>query len=130
MVWREAKAVRDENIAEGVVLRLSCTAQRFPLTFVVKSVDDAATVMKTIEEQAFAKYKINAVVKSYLDAIEEIINIPILLDRLNTVLHAGNVPLIMEEIITQSRVEFNYAAQDELEAEEDADLLASLDGEQ
>ena len=103
--------------------------QRFPLTFVVKSVDDVNTILSNIETQAAEKYKITAVVKSYLDAIEEIINIPILMDRLESVLKAGKVPAIMEEIITQSRVEFNYAAQDDIEAEEEEDLLASLDDE-
>jgi hypothetical protein len=42
----------------------------------------------------------------YMDAIEEIINIPILLERLNVVVAAEKVSNIMEEIIAQSRVEF------------------------
>lgn len=101
--------------------------QRFPLTFVVKSVDDSERIQKNIEQQALSKYQIKAVVKSYMDAIEEIINIPILMKRLGDVEAAGKVQKVMDEIITQSRVEFNYAAQDDLEAEEEADLLAALD---
>jgi hypothetical protein len=103
--------------------------QRFPLTFVVKSMDDTDTILNNIEQQAVEKYKIKAVVKSYLDAVEEIINIPVLLERLELVLQAGKIPTIMEEIITQSRVEFNYAAQDDLEAEEEEDLLTALGDE-
>ena len=103
--------------------------QRFPLTFVVKSLDDTKTILSNIEIQALTKYKIKAVVKSYMDAVEEVINIPILLDRLDVVTTAGHVGKIMNEIITQSRVEFNYAAQDELEDEEEEDLLAGLNDE-
>lgn len=104
--------------------------QRFPLTFVVKSVDDSAEIMRNIEQQALIKYKIKAVVKNYMEAVEEVINIPLLLERLEKVRKAGRVPKVMNEIITQSRVEFNYAAQDDLEADEEGDLLAALnDGE-
>lgn len=101
--------------------------QRFPLTFVVKSLDPVGTIKENIEVQALIKYRIQAVVKSYMDAIEEIINIPILLERLNVVAAAGNVPAVMEEIIVQSRVEFNYVAQDEVEAEEEEELIAGLE---
>jgi hypothetical protein len=100
--------------------------QRFPLTFVVKSLDNADLILKNIRQQALSKYKINAVVETYLRAIEEIINIPILFDRLEVVKKSGKLAKVMNEIITQSRVEFNYVAQDELEAEEEDDLLAAL----
>ncbi len=62
-----------------------------------------------------------------MDAIEEIINIPILLERLNKVVAAGRVPDVIQEIIIQSRIEFNYAAQDEVGEEDDADLIAALE---
>jgi hypothetical protein len=101
--------------------------QRFPLTFVVKSLDDVDVILKNIRQQAIAKYKIKAVVETYLNAIEEIINIPLLLKSLETVKTSGKLANVMNEIITQSRVEFNYVAQDELEAEEEDDLLAALD---
>ena len=100
--------------------------QRFPLTFVVKSLDSVGQIKANIEQQALAKYKIKAVVKGYMDAIEEIINITILIERLREVEAAGKIQKVMSEIITQSRVEFNYAAQDDLEAEEEEDLLTAL----
>jgi len=100
--------------------------QRFPLTFVVKSMDDAEEILRNIEQQAMDKYKIKAVVRSYIEAVEEIINISILLERLEAVLQAGKIAKVMEEIINQSRVEFNYAAQNDLEAEEEADFLSAL----
>lgn len=100
--------------------------QRFPLTFVVKSEASASSIFSSIEQQAISKYKIKAVVKSYIEVIEEIINIPILLERLEQVKGSGKITNVMNEIIAQSKVEFNYAAQDDLEAEEEADLLTAL----
>jgi hypothetical protein len=101
--------------------------QRFPLTFIVKSVDNADVILKNIRQQALSKYKINSVVETYLKAIEEVINIPILFDRLEVVKQSGKLAKVMNEIIRQSRVEFNYVAQDELEIEEEEDFLAALD---
>ena len=48
--------------------------QRFPITFVVKTNENAEAIMAKIREQAVAKYKIETVVVSYMNAIEEIIN--------------------------------------------------------
>jgi hypothetical protein len=97
--------------------------QRFPLTFVVKSMDSEETIKKNIRTQALQKYRINAVVQSYMDALEEIINIPVLLERLGDVVSKGNVVGVMDEIIRQSRVEFNYAALDEVEIDESDEAL-------
>ena len=83
--------------------------QRFPLTFVVKSTDSAVDIKRVIAEQAKTKYKITAVVESYLIAIEEIINIPQLLMCLGTVIKAGAIRIVMDEIAIQSKVEFNYS---------------------
>ncbi|MBS0209840.1 MAG: restriction endonuclease [Planctomycetes bacterium] len=93
--------------------------QRFPLTFVVKSTDGPAAIQSAIEDQAKSKYKIVAVVKSYMDAIEEIINIPLLVERLQSVIKAGKIRLAMDEIVVQSKVEFNY--QDTAEVVDDID---------
>jgi len=94
--------------------------QRFPLTFVVKSTDSAKSLKKDINGQATAKYRIKAVVESYMSAIEEIINIPRLLECLNIVIEKGRVRQAMEEIELQSKVEFNYVeVVEELVAEED-----------
>ncbi len=82
--------------------------QRFPLTFVVKSLADPEAIRNGIESQARVKYKIKAVVASYMDAIEEIINIPYLLQCLEQIASDGKVREVMDEIITQSKVEFNY----------------------
>jgi hypothetical protein len=88
--------------------------------------NDIESIRQEIQQQATSKYKIQSVVKGYMDVIEEIINIPVILERLETVNASGKVPKVMSEIIAQSRVEFNYAAQDDLEAEEEADLLDAI----
>lgn len=100
--------------------------QRFPLTFVVKSNESIEAIRKNIESQAIGKYKIKAVVASYMDAVEEVINVPILLGRLEEVAKAGKLGDVMSEVVRQSRVEFNYVAEDEAEAEEQEDMLAAL----
>ncbi len=82
--------------------------QRFPLTFVVKSRDDSGVIMASIKAQAKTKYKIDAVVASYVDAIEEIINIHRLLEYLTKVIETGKIGEVMNEVIVQSKVEFNY----------------------
>ncbi len=82
--------------------------QRFPLTFVVKSNDSVSEIEQAIKIQAKARYKIEAVVAGYMQAIEEIINIPRLLDCLKTVIAGSGIKQVMDEIVTQSKVEFNY----------------------
>ena len=82
--------------------------QRFPLTFVVKSNDSVSEIEQAIKAQAKVRYKIEAVVAGYMQAIEEIINIPRLLDCLKTVIAASGIKRVMDEIVTQSKVEFNY----------------------
>lgn len=92
--------------------------QRFPITFVVKSDESSEQIRAAIQAQAIAKYKIDAVVASYMNAIEEIINVQDLLDAFRHIVSLGKVRAVMDEIITQSKVEFNY--QDETEDETDA----------
>jgi len=86
--------------------------QRFPITFVVKSDETADAVRAAIRAQAVAKYKIESVVESYMDAIEEIINIRDLLAAFQTVVQSGQLQDVMEEIVIQSKVEFNYSEDD------------------
>lgn len=100
--------------------------QRFPLAFVVKSNDSEKDIKRVIEAQATTKYKIKAVVQSYMNAIEEIINIPRLLECLQAVIKGGRIRLVMDEIVIQSKVEFNYEDEtgevvDEAEGDEGTD---------
>ena len=82
--------------------------QRFPLTFVVKSSDSPRELRKRIETGAKRIYSVSRIVASYMDCIEEIINIDVLLDRFEEVLGDGKLSLVIAEIVSQGKLEFNY----------------------
>ena len=87
--------------------------QRYPITFVVKTNESSDDILKKIEEQAEAKYQIKAMVKKYLEAVEEVINIPELEAIFESVLKSGRGAKVLEEIVLQSRVEFNVEAEEQ-----------------
>lgn len=82
--------------------------QRFPITFVVKSDESIEAIRSAIRVQAIAKYKIEAVVDLYMTAVEEIINVPILVDSFSCIVKTGKIQEVMDQIVIQSKVEFNY----------------------
>lgn len=82
--------------------------QRFPITFVVKSREAGEQIREKIRDQAVQKYGIDAVVEAYMEAVEEIINVDHLVNAFNAVVESGELDSVMEEIILQSKVEFNY----------------------
>lgn len=47
-----------------------------------------------------------------MSCIEEVINIPILLQRFDEVVKAGHLGRVISEITVQSKVEFNYPDDD------------------
>ncbi|MEK7991086.1 MAG: hypothetical protein VSS52_008790 [Thiotrichaceae bacterium] len=57
--------------------------------------------------QAKNKYQIKAIVQKYIESIEEIINIPKLVEIFEKVLNDGHGTKVIEEIVLQSRIEFN-----------------------
>jgi hypothetical protein len=81
--------------------------QRFPLTFVIKSVDSLDTIRDRIEAQANRIYSVSKIVKRYMSCIEEIINIPILLERFDHIGQQNRLKPIIDEIVLQSKIEFN-----------------------
>lgn len=87
--------------------------QRFPITFVVKSNQQPEEIQASIRNQARNKYLIDSVVDSYMESIEEIINIPDLLNIFQNIVEQKRLPNVMKEIIIQSKVEFNYQDKDE-----------------
>ena len=82
--------------------------QKFPLTFVIKSSESAEDLKDAIRNHAKAVYGVEAIVERYMSCIEEIINVPELLRRFSAIQKAGKVSAVMEEIMRQSMVEFNY----------------------
>ena len=87
--------------------------ERYPITFVVKSLDSDSEIKSKIEAQARKLYSINAIVSQYMECIEEIINVPIMIERFEQAVAKGYLTNILSEIIKQSRLEFNYEDQEE-----------------
>ena len=81
--------------------------QKYPVTFVIKTEEEVEYLLNKIEEQAKTRYQIKAIIKKYMECIEEVINIPELILRFNKVLDFQRGIQVIEEIVLQSRVEFN-----------------------
>jgi len=86
--------------------------QRYPVTFVVKTEDHVETILNQLKEQARKRYKIKAIVNRYIECVEEVINIPDVMNRFNQVIKRGTVESVINEIILQSRLEFNVTTED------------------
>ncbi len=65
------------------------------------------TIKEKLRIQATAKYGIKRIVDRYIECVEEIINVPMLLSQFDTIVSEGKIKTVVEEIIFQSRVEFN-----------------------
>lgn len=82
--------------------------EKYPITFVIKSSDSIEALKKRIKSQAEKQYSIKAIVSRYMKCIEEIINVPVLLDRFTETVEQGHLDDILAEIVKQSKVEFSY----------------------
>ncbi len=87
--------------------------QRFPITFVVKSDLATSELEASIRQYAERAFTAHAVVEAYMSAVEEIINISTLKDRLRDVVTHGKFNSVLNEIVTQAKVEF-YLHDDEV----------------
>ena len=81
--------------------------EKFPLTFVIKSDETVEAIKAKLQEAAQRTYSVKSIVNKYMKCIEEVINIPILKERFEEVLKSGNASMVLDEIIIQSKVEFN-----------------------
>jgi hypothetical protein len=81
---------------------------RYPITFVVKVEAHADQIREEIEAQARQQFGVDRVVARYMEAIEEIINLPVLRREFEAACSQGKTSEIMDELVLQSRVEFNY----------------------
>lgn len=84
--------------------------QRYPITFVVKTNESREEILDKIARQAEAKYQIKSIVKKYIESVDEVINIPMLISIFEQVLESGKGASIIKEIVLQSRIEFNVEA--------------------
>ena len=82
--------------------------QKYPITFVIKSIDEKEKLLAKISENANKTYSIQTIVDKYMDCIEEVINIPTLGERFSIAANQGYLRNILDEIIVQSKVEFNF----------------------
>jgi len=81
--------------------------ERYPISFVIKSEESVKALEIKLRKGAQRQYSVKAIVNKYMSCIEEIINIPILKERFDLAVKQGNLSDILNEIIRQSKVEFN-----------------------
>ena len=82
--------------------------ERYPISFVIKSEESVEELRQKLKKGAERQYSVKTIVRKYMNCIEEVINIPLLKDRFNQAVHEGHLKDILDEIIKQSKVEFNY----------------------
>lgn len=87
--------------------------EKYPITFVIKSEETTENLHQKLKENAVKSYLIEVIVEKYLSCIEELINIPILVERFRETIKQNYLNSILSEIITQSKVEFNYQEDEE-----------------
>lgn len=82
--------------------------ERYPISFVIKSADTVESLLVRLQEGAKKQYGIKSIVEKYMACIEEVINIPLLLERFETAKSQGHLRNILDEIVSQSKIEFNF----------------------
>lgn len=82
--------------------------QKYPITFVVKSEEAVEDLLIKIKMNAGKTYAVLSIVQKYMNCIEEVINIQTLRERFKEATTQGYLKPILDEIILQSKVEFNY----------------------
>jgi hypothetical protein len=87
--------------------------QKYPISFIIKSEESVEDILQKIKDNASKTYSIKAIIEKYLACIEEVINIPILIGRFEETVKQGYLSNVLDEIVLQSKVEFNYEEEDE-----------------
>lgn len=93
--------------------------ERFPISFVIKSTESIGDLRQKLEAGARKQFGVQKVVGIYMACIEEIINIPVLQERFAAAVSQGYLSAILDEIVRQSKVEFNYSEETDAEVDED-----------
>ncbi|MBI2842610.1 MAG: restriction endonuclease [Armatimonadetes bacterium] len=94
--------------------------ERFPITFVIKSSDTVDAIREGLALRAKKHYTASAVVDRLMSSIEEIINIPALVEIFESAVEKGDLESILGEIVIQSKIEFNYPGEEDENEIEDA----------
>ena len=82
--------------------------EKYPISFVIKSEDDVEKLRQMLLDGAKKRYSVKVIVERYMDCIEEIINLTVLHERLHEATLQGYLRNILDEVIVQSKIEFNY----------------------
>lgn len=82
--------------------------EHFPISFVIKSSDSIDDLRRKLREGAERRYSVTAIVEKYMGSIEEIMNLGVLQERFKQAKAQGYMRGILDEVIVQSKVEFNY----------------------
>lgn len=91
--------------------------ERYPITFVVKSERTPEELMKLLRFHAQKRYPVIQIVDRYMMSVEEIVNLPRLKRCYSEAIKQGYSSAILNEIIKQSRIEFQYDDEDDEELE-------------
>ena len=100
--------------------------ERYPISFVIKTTLDIDEIRSRLEDGAKEQYGVREVVRRYMTAIEDIFNIPKVVEIFNILANQGRVSEVLDEIIRWSKVEFNIedgldSAESVADEDEDAD---------
>ncbi|MGD1701939.1 restriction endonuclease [Dapis sp. BLCC M229] len=82
--------------------------EKYPITFVIKSTENTDKLLEKIRKNAQKQYSVNLIVDKYMNCIEEIINLPTIIERFYQSVEIGYLSSILQEVIKQSKIEFNY----------------------
>lgn len=82
--------------------------ERYPVTFVIKTMAEERNILSLLRDNAMKTYVIESIVEKYMNSIEEIINIPKLTQCFYEIEQRGLLGEVLNEIILQSKVEFNF----------------------
>jgi hypothetical protein len=82
--------------------------EHYPVSFVIKSADNIDTLRQKLREGAERRYAVKAIVERFMGSVEEIINLAVLQERFRQATAQGYLRHILDEVIVQSKVEFNY----------------------
>ncbi len=81
--------------------------ERYPISFVVKTILGVDEIRLRLEDGAKEQYGIRDVVERYMNSIEDIFNIPQLIEMFDTLTHQARVPDVLNDIVLWSKLEFN-----------------------
>ncbi len=91
--------------------------ERYPITFVIKSEKNPEELIQLIKRKAEKRYPVTKIVDRYILSIEEIVNLKKLKNYYSNAIKKDYSSAILNEIIKQSRIEFQYYDEDEEEIE-------------